>query len=340
MTQLSDFDYDLPPDLIAKYPLAKRSASRLLILNKKTGAISHGYFADVLDWLSPEDLLVCNNSRVIPARLFGHKESGGRVEVLVERILDRHQILAHLRVSKKPKNLSLLVFENDIRFRVIQRQDDLFILNCEDPRPVLDVIESIGHIPLPAYFKRLPTESDKERYQTIYAIEKGSVAAPTAGLHFDSSLFSKIKSKGISIAYSTLHVGAGTFAPVRVNDIASHRMHAEYMTVSPELCDDVIKTKNRGGRVIAVGTTSVRSLETASLSGKIQPFKNDTRIFIYPGFEFKCIDALITNFHLPRSTLLMLVSAFGGFSNVMRAYQIAIQEKYRFYSYGDAMLLI
>lgn len=337
--QLSDFHYDLPEDLIARYPLEKRSASRLLCLDKKTGAITHHHFSDLLSLLQPNDLLVCNNTRVIPARLLGHKESGGRVEMLVERILNDNHILAHVRASKSPKPGSILLFANQIRFEMLRRCDELFQLKCLSSQPVLEVIESIGEIPLPPYFHRAPEESDKERYQTIYAQYKGSVAAPTAGLHFDAELFAQLQKKEIEIGYVTLHVGAGTFAPVRVEDITQHKMHAEYIDVSPLLCEQINKTKSRGGRVIAVGTTSARSLETASQSGHIQSYAGDTNIFIYPGFQFQCIDGLITNFHLPCSTLLMLVSALGGQDAIMAAYQQAVNQRYRFFSYGDAMFI-
>lgn len=337
--QLSDFNYELPPELIARYPLETRSASRLLCLDSQTGTIIHRQFTNLLELISPKDLLICNNTEVISARLFGTKETGGRIEMLVERILDKHRVLAHIRASKSPKPGSLLVFTGNITFEVLQRHDDLFELRCNDSRSVLEILEAIGEIPLPPYFHRAPEESDKERYQTIYAEHKGSVAAPTAGLHFDHELFQKFKAKGVQIGYVTLHIGAGTFAPVRIDDITQHKMHAEYADVSLNVCEQIRATKARGGRVIAVGTTAARSLETASLSGEIQPFLGDTDIFIYPGFKFKCVDALITNLHLPGSTLLMLVSALGGYENIMRAYKEAVSEKYRFFSYGDAMFI-
>ncbi len=337
--KLSDFEYELPDELIARYPLEKRSASRLLCLDSNTGALTHRQFIDLTTLISPNDLLVCNNTQVIAARLLGNKESGGKVEVLVERFLDQQRILAHVRASKSPKPQSKLLFSDGISFEVLRRHDDLFELYCHAPRPVLDVVEEIGHIPLPPYFHRTPDESDKARYQTIYAEHKGSVAAPTAGLHFDQELFGALKAKGVEIAYVTLHIGAGTFAPVRVENIKEHRMHAEYIDVSAAVCEQIKKTKARGGRVIAVGTTALRSLESASRSGEIQPFSGDTDIFIYPGFQFNCVDALITNFHLPGSTLLMLVSALGGYDNIKKAYAEAVREKYRFYSYGDAMFI-
>lgn len=337
--KLSDFEYNLPNELIARYPLDKRSASRLLCLDKHTGALIHKQFSDIVNLLTPNDLLVCNNTRVISARLLGNKESGGRVEMLVERVLDQHRVLAHVRASKSPKPGARLLFADQISFVMQKRHDDLFELTCEDPRPVLEVIEAIGQIPLPPYFQREPDENDKQRYQTIYAKHKGSVAAPTAGLHFDEDIFAKLTAKGIQIAYVTLHVGAGTFAPVRIDDITQHRMHAEYIDVSAAVCQQVKETKARGGRIVAVGTTAARSLETASLSGEIKPFSGDTDIFIYPGFQFHCVDALITNFHLPGSTLLMLVSALASREHILQAYQEAIQHRYRFFSYGDAMFI-
>jgi S-adenosylmethionine:tRNA ribosyltransferase-isomerase len=271
--------------------------------------------------------------------LRGTKETGGQVEVLVDRFSEGNKIIAHVRASKSPKPQSYLLFANGVRFEVLCRQDDLFELRCDDLRPVFEVIEAIGETPLPPYFQRDAEESDKERYQTVYAEHKGSVAAPTAGLHFDAALLSALQAKGIETAYLTLHVGAGTFAPVRVDDIKQHRMHAEAIHVPASLCEQIKKTKARGGRVIAVGTTTARSLETASRSGEIQPFSGTTDIFIYPGFQFNCVDALITNFHTPGSTLLMLVSAFAGYENVMQAYRDAVQKSYRFFSYGDAMFL-
>ena len=338
--KLSDFDYDLPPQLIARYPLEKRSESRLLCLDKKTGEIQHRRFYDVADLLLPGDLLVCNNTRVIAARLFGRKESGGRVEILVERILDDHRVLAYVRASKSPKPGSKLYIAENVMFEVVQRQDELFELVSLDARPVSVLLDEIGEIPLPPYFHRSPDESDKERYQTIYAEHKGSVAAPTAGLHFDHALFERIKQKGVDIDYVTLHIGAGTFAPVRVENIKEHRMHSERIVLTEQLCEKIKKTKACGGRIIAVGTTAARSLETASLSGDIKPYSGETSIFIYPGFEFHCIDGLITNFHLPESTLLMLVSALGGYERVMHAYHEAVRERYRFFSYGDAMWVL
>ena len=335
--QTADFHYELPAELIARYPLAERSASRLLHL-AGNGVVAHHQFVELADFLNENDLLVLNNSRVIPARLWGVKTTGGQVEMLVDRILDSQRIVAHVRASKTPRPGSYLLFDG-IAFLVMGRQQELFELRCGDKRPVLEVIEALGQIPLPPYFQRDPEESDKERYQTIYAEHKGSVAAPTAGLHFDAAMFARLEAKGVTVANVTLHVGAGTFAPVRVTNINEHRMHAEVAVVSSELCDLVELTRARGGRVVAVGTTAARSLETASRSGLIKPFCGETDIFIYPGFRFNCVDVLLTNFHLPSSTLIMLVAAFAGLEQTMSAYQLAVQEGYRFFSYGDAMLV-
>lgn len=335
--QLSDFHYDLPDELIARHPLAERSASRLLVLDQAEP--SHRGFKDVLSLLNPGDLLVCNDTRVIPARMLGTKATGGRVEVLVERILGRSHFSAQVRASKSPRPGSYILLDQGVKLEVTSRNDRLFELRCLDERPVLDVIESIGQIPLPPYMERTPDEADKTRYQTVYAKHKGSVAAPTAGLHFDEPLMQAIRAKGVDVAYLTLHVGAGTFAPVRVQTIQEHRMHPEYISVPNTLCEKISSVKARQGRVVAVGTTTLRSLESASRQGVIQPYEGETDIFIYPGFQFNCVDALITNFHLPCSTLLMLVTALGGYERVMRAYHEAVKEKYRFFSYGDAMWL-
>jgi S-adenosylmethionine:tRNA ribosyltransferase-isomerase len=336
---VSDFDFKLPDELIARYPLASRSASRLLCLDGINGQLAHRHFMDLPDLITPDDLLVFNNTRVIPARLNGVKDSGGKIEILIERILAGQNVLVHLRASKKPRPGSRLYFAEDVCFTVIARHDDLFELRCEDPRPVMTVIEKIGAIPLPPYFHRDPEANDNERYQTVYALHKGSVAAPTAGLHFDTELLARLQTKKIAMAYLTLHVGAGTFAPVRVANVVEHHMHAEYLELGAELCEQVQRTKARGGRIIAVGTTSARSLETASRNGQIAPYHGTTDIFIYPGFKFNCVDVLITNFHFPQTTLLMLVSAFAGQTNTLAAYAEAVAQKYRFFSYGDAMFV-
>ncbi|TAK76822.1 MAG: tRNA preQ1(34) S-adenosylmethionine ribosyltransferase-isomerase QueA [Gammaproteobacteria bacterium] len=335
--KLSDFNFPLPSELIARYPLTKRSSSRLLCMGRN-GVIIHRQFHEIIDLIEPGDLLVFNDTKVIPARLFGQKMTGGQAEVLVERILDDQRILAQVRVSKSPHTGDELLFPQGIRLEVIQRREPFYELRYpHTDRTILQVIESIGHIPLPPYMRRSAEESDYERYQTVYAKQKGSVAAPTAGLHFDEELLERLCDKNIEIGCLTLHIGAGTFAPVRVEDIRDHKMHSEYLEVSEELCEKINFTKARGKRVIAVGTTSLRALETASQSGCIEPYHGETNIFIYPGYRFRCVDALVTNLHLPCSTLLMLVCAFGGYAHVMRAYREAVAQSYRFYSYGDAM---
>ncbi|XKM14207.1 tRNA preQ1(34) S-adenosylmethionine ribosyltransferase-isomerase QueA [Orbaceae bacterium ac157xtp] len=338
--QLSDFDFKLPNELIARYPTAERSQCRLLTLNGQTGNIEHGIFTDVLDKLQAGDLLVFNNTRVIPARVYGRKATGGKIEILVERILDDNRVLAHIKASKSPKEGAVLFLgdKDEIKVTMLARHDTLFELQF--PSDVLSILNQIGHIPLPPYIDRPDEEQDREIYQTVYNKIPGAVAAPTAGLHFDDPLIEKLKQKGVEMAFVTLHVGAGTFQPVRVDDIKTHVMHAEYAEVPQSVVDAVNACKARGNRVIAVGTTSVRALESAAQkTGKIAPFFDDTRIFIYPGYQFNVIDTLITNFHLPESTLIMLVSAFAGYENTMRAYKNAVDERYRFFSYGDAMFI-
>lgn len=337
--QVSDFHFDLPEELIARYPKTDRSSSRLLCVDGETGELAHRQFADLEQLLCPGDLLVMNNTRVIPARLFGQKESGGKIEVLVERVLDTHQVLAHVRSSKSPKPGTRLILEGELKATMVERQDSLFLLRFDEQTPVLELLERHGHMPLPPYMEREDELEDRERYQTVYALHEGAVAAPTAGLHFDDALLERLASKGVETNFVTLHVGAGTFQPVRVESIEDHHMHSEYLQLTQQTCDAVNACRARGGRVVAVGTTSVRCLETASRSGEIQPFEGETDIFIYPGYEFKSVDLLVTNFHLSESTLLMLVSAFSGYPTMMNAYQMAIAERYRFFSYGDAMLL-
>lgn len=337
--KLKDFHYDLPPELIANYPTPERTASRLLCLDGATGELTHSQFTDVINLIEPGDLLVMNNTRVIPARLFGHKESGGKIEILIERLLGEHKVLAHVRASKTPKANSKFILENEIVVTVIAKQNDLYELEFPAEKSVLEILRTIGHMPLPPYIQRSDELSDQERYQTVYAKHPGAVAAPTAGLHFDEKLLQQLKDKGVEFAFVTLHVGAGTFQPVRVENITEHVMHAEYIEVSAEVCEKVKQAKKNGKRIIAVGTTSVRCLETAAQSGEIKPYSGDTKIFIYPGFKFHCVDALITNFHLPESTLLMLICAFAGYGNVMTAYREAVAKQYRFFSYGDAMWL-
>ncbi|GAA0352372.1 tRNA preQ1(34) S-adenosylmethionine ribosyltransferase-isomerase QueA [Bowmanella denitrificans] len=342
--KVSDFHFDLPDTLIARYPMAERTASRLLHLNGQSGTLAHLHFPDILSLLEPGDLLVFNNTRVIPARLLGQKESGGKVEVLVERILDEHRVLAHVRANKSPKPGNILVLEETVRAEMTARHDALFELTFLDARPVLEVLEAHGHMPLPPYIDRPDEASDKERYQTVYNQKPGAVAAPTAGLHFDDKLLTALKDKGVNTAFVTLHVGAGTFQPVRVDNILEHQMHSEYAEVPQEVVEAVLATKAAGKRVVAVGTTSVRSLESAAQAAlkagtELTPFFSDTDIFIYPGYSFQLVDAMVTNFHLPESTLIMLVSAFAGKDNIMHAYQHAIEQQYRFFSYGDAMFI-
>ena len=336
--KLRDFAYTLPEKLIAYYPANNRRDSRLLCLEK--GEISHKHFTDLLELLHPNDLLVFNNTRVIPARLHGYKTTGGKVEVLVERIMDCNTVLAHVRASKAPNIGMCLKLEEKLNLEVIDRKNDLFVLKSVEPRSIIEILEEIGHIPLPPYIKREAELSDRERYQTVYAKESGSVAAPTAGLHFDEAMFEELRQKKIDYVFLTLHVGAGTFQSVRVDNIHEHKVHAETIDVSIEVCERVKACRARGGRVIAVGTTSARALEAAaSVSGEIAPFVGDTNLFIYPGFTFNVIDVLITNFHLPESSLLILVCAFAGLNAVMAAYREAVLQHYRFYSYGDAMFI-
>lgn len=336
--QRTDFYFDLPEALIAQQPTAERSGSRLLSLDGASGERCDRQFSDLLELLHPGDLLVFNDTRVIPARLFGRKESGGQVEVLVERITSEHEVLAHLRASKSPKAGARLTLEESIEVEVLGRDGPLFILRF--PAPVLGLLKQYGRMPLPPYIDRVAAEADAERYQTVYAKREGAVAAPTAGLHFDEAMLARVKALGVESAYVTLHVGAGTFQPVRVDDIREHPMHSEYIEVPQEVVDAVFATRQRGGRVIAVGTTVVRSLESAARSGELQAYSGETNIFIYPGYEFRVIDALVTNFHLSESTLLMLVCAFAGYQPVMDAYRHAVEENYRFFSYGDAMFLL
>lgn len=342
--RVADFTFELPESLIARYPQSQRSGCRLLSLDGPTGELTHGIFTDVLDKLNPGDLLVFNNTRVIPARVFGRKASGGKIEVLVERVLDSKRVLAHVRASKSPKPGAELLLGDaeNIKATMVARHDTLFELEFNEDRDVFTLLDEIGHMPLPPYIDRPDEDADRELYQTVYSERLGAVAAPTAGLHFDQPLMDALKEKGIEFAFVTLHVGAGTFQPVRVDTIEEHVMHAEYAEVPQEVVDAVIACKARGNRVIAVGTTSVRSLESAAKAcndGLIAPFFGDTSIFIFPGYEYEVIDVLITNFHLPESTLIMLVSAFAGYKNTINAYHQAVAEQYRFFSYGDAMFI-
>ena len=342
--RVSDFSFDLPTELIARFPMTERTGSRLMTLNGDSGDIADLGFKDILAQLNAGDLLVFNNTRVIPARMFGQKSSGGKIEVLVERLIDKNTVLAHIRASKSPKVGAELLLEGTAKATMIARHGALFELKFQGEQSVLSLLDDIGHMPLPPYIDRPDENSDRERYQTVYNEKPGAVAAPTAGLHFDDALLEQIKAKGVELAFVTLHVGAGTFQPVKVDEIAEHIMHAEYVEVSREVVAQINKTKANGGRIVAVGTTSVRSLESAAQSAQskgteLTDFYGDTDIFITPGYEFKLVDALLTNFHLSESTLLMLVSAFAGYEHIMNAYQHAISEQYRFFSYGDAMFL-
>ncbi|WP_145249691.1 tRNA preQ1(34) S-adenosylmethionine ribosyltransferase-isomerase QueA [Pseudomonas oryzihabitans] len=334
---VADFHFDLPESLIARHPLAERRGSRLLVLDGPSGELSHRHFADLLGYLRPGDLMVFNDTRVIPARLFGQKASGGKLEILVERVLDEERVLAHVRSSKSPKPGSRILIDGGAEAEMVARHEALFELKFAEP--VLPLLERVGHMPLPPYIDRPDEAEDRERYQTVYARNAGAVAAPTAGLHFDEPLLEAIRAKGVATAFVTLHVGAGTFQPVRVERIEDHHMHREWLQVDQAVVDAVTACRARGGRVIAVGTTSVRSLESAARDGELKAFAGETDIFLYPGRPFHVVDALVTNFHLPESTLLMLVSAFAGYRETMAAYATAVAEGYRFFSYGDAMFI-
>ena len=336
---VSDFHFDLPDALIARFPVEQRTASRLLSLDGESGLIEHCQFTDILSKLNKGDLLVFNNTRVIPARLFGKKESGGRIEILVERVLNQNEVLAHVRASKSPKPGSILILEDGTQLKMLKREGALFHLGFPLGAGVIEVLSKLGHMPLPPYIDRKDELSDRERYQTVYAKKEGAVAAPTAGLHFDEMFIDALKAKGVETAFVTLHVGAGTFQPVKVEKVEDHHMHSEYIEVDDDVVSKVQRIKAAGGRVVAVGTTSLRSLESASQGGCLKSFNEDSDIFIYPGYKFITVDGLITNFHLPESTLIMLVSAFAGHDNVMDAYKCAVEEKYRFFSYGDAMFI-
>lgn len=333
-----EFNFELPPELIAQYPLAHRSDSRLLKYCCTIGEYQHHQFTDLINFIEPGDLLVMNDSKVIPARLYGRKASGGKVELLVERINGDGTFLAHIKASKSPKADTLIYLDNNWCIEILAKQDDLYY--CKVNGDIDVMLHQIGHIPLPPYIARADEGLDLKRYQTVYAVHKGSVAAPTAGLHFDDAVLASLKAKGVNFAYTTLHVGAGTFRPVRSDNIKDHKMHYERFTVSEEVCAAVRKARLAGKRVIAVGTTALRSLESAAHNGELQACSRETDIFIYPGYQFQICDGLITNFHLPESTLLMLVSAFIGYEQAMELYRVAIAERYRFFSYGDASLLL
>jgi len=333
--KLSDFDFDLPNALIAQYPSEKRTDSRLLVVQDD---FINATFSQLGEFLKPKDLLILNDTKVIPARLFGRKDSGGKVEILVERLINDFEALVMIKASRAPKIGSYIVLENGKQVKVFDKASGLYKLSF-GRNAILTLLNEIGHVPLPPYIERIDRKEDLVRYQTIYAKNDGAVAAPTAGLHFDELLLSKLNSDGVDHAFVTLHVGAGTFQPVKVEDIKDHQMHSEYFEVCQETVDKIVSTKANGGRIVAVGTTAVRTLESIALQGKLSSAKGDTDIFIYPGFEFRLVDAMITNFHLPKSSLLMLVSAFIGVEKMFQVYQYAIEEKYRFFSYGDAMLL-
>ncbi len=335
----SDFNYELPEKLIAQKPLSNRAASRMLCLDKISGAITDRKFGDFLDLINENDILVFNDTKVIPARLFGYKKTGGKVEILIERIIDEHHALAHMRSSKSPKAGAIIELDEGFICKVAGREDDLFSLEFGGEFTILQLLDQIGHIPLPPYITREDTKDDLTRYQTVFAKQAGAVAAPTAGLHFDDAMMTRLTQKGVAKAFVTLHVGSGTFQPVRVDDLSQHIMHKEYYSIVQSTVDDIKRTKEKGGRIIAIGTTAVRALESASQSRQLQASFGDTDLFITPGYQFKSVDAMLTNFHLPESTLLMLISAFAGYDSVMNAYQHAIKQSYRFFSYGDAMFI-
>jgi len=337
--RLDDFDYTLPQDLIAQFPPAERGASRLLHLDGRTGTLTDRHFRDIVELVEPGDVVVANDTRVIKARLAGRKASGGRVEVMVERILGGGEVFAQIGANHPTRVGSKLALADAIEATVLGREREFFRLRFEGCDDALAVLERHGAVPLPLYISRAAGERDAERYQTVYAREPGAVAAPTAGLHFDPALLQALRDRGAVVAFLTLHVGAGTFQPVREQDLARHEMHAEWYDVPQPTVDAIGAARSRGGRVLAVGTTTLRALETAAAGGALKTGRGETRLFILPGYRFRVVERLLTNFHLPRSTLLMLVSAFGGMDNVRRAYRHAIERRYRFYSYGDAMLI-
>lgn len=335
----TDFDFNLPEELIAQFPAAERSASRLLRLDGKSGQLSDDWFRDLPEFLGPDDLIILNDTRVIKARLNGEKTSGGKVEVMVERVIDNHRLLAQIRASRSPKPGSRLHIAGAFEAEVIERQDDLFLLEVLSPTPAIELIDRYGNLPLPPYISHAAGQHDEERYQTVFAREPGAVAAPTAGLHFDEAMIQRLRASGIAIAYVTLHVGAGTFQPVRVDNIQEHKMHSELYSVPQATVEAIRQARDRGGKVTAVGTTVLRALESAARGGELHAGSGETDIFITPGYRFQVVERLLTNFHLPKSTLLMLVSAFAGKEHIMHAYRHAIEARYRFFSYGDAMLI-
>ena len=341
----ADFAFDLPEELIAQQPLPERSASRLLEVDGQSGEITHRVFTDLPALLAPGDLLIFNNTRVLPARLYAQKQTGGKAEILIERLLGDGGALAHVRASKSPREGMLLIITSEpesdlseLAVRVIGREGALYRLAPESGS-IKEMMRRFGHMPLPPYIERSDTPEDRDRYQTVFGRRDGAVAAPTAGLHFDQPLLDTLKLAGIAISEVTLHVGAGTFQPVRADNIEEHIMHSEYVEVDQACCDAIARCRSQGGRVVAIGTTAVRSLETAARDGIPEPYSGDTDIFLYPGCKFNVVDAMVTNFHLPESTLMMLVSAFSGMDNIKSAYASAIENRYRFFSYGDAMFL-
>lgn len=335
----TDFDFYLPDELIAQFPATERTASKLLKLDGKTGQLNDEKFIDLPQFIAPGDLLVFNNTKVIKARLAGAKATGGQIEALIERVIDTHHALAHIKSSRSPKPGSRLLFANAFEAEVIERQDDLFLLKIHSETDLLDLLDQYGSLPLPPYITHAADAHDDERYQTVFAKQPGAVAAPTAGLHFDDAMLERLKVHGVNFAYVTLHVGAGTFQPVRVDDIREHKMHTELYSVPAETVTLIQATKAQGKKVTAIGTTALRALESAARSGELMGGAGETDIFITPGYKFKVVERLLTNFHLPKSTLLMLVSAFSGLTHIQQAYQHAITQKYRFFSYGDAMLI-
>ncbi len=333
--KLNDFDFDLPKSLIAQTPTKNRTDSRLLV---PRSTIIDAQFNQLANFIKPNDLLVLNDTRVIPARLFAHKDTGGRVEIMIERVLRANKAVAMIRASIAPKVGSFIDLENGVKVKVLSKNNSFYTLEFET-ESIKDLLDCIGHVPLPPYIDRPDDKKDENRYQTVYAAKDGAVAAPTAGLHFDETLLDELSSHGIDHCFVTLHVGAGTFQPVKTEQIKDHVMHSEHYEISQETVEKINKAKLKGGRVIAIGTTSVRTLESAALSGQLRPSRGETDIFIYPGFKFRVIDMMLTNFHLPKSSLLMLVSAFIGHDKMIEIYQHAINKEYRFFSYGDAMLL-
>lgn len=334
-----DFDFYLPPQLIAQHPAQERTASRMLCMDGNSGNLTDKMFLDFPAACNEGDLLIFNDTRVIKARLFGQKHSGGNVEVLIERVINQQVAYAHVRASRSPKIGSRMRLSDAFDVEVTARHDDLFELHFLSDVSVFDLLEQHGALPLPPYITHTATDDDEERYQTVFSKHLGAVAAPTAGLHFTEALLAQLQQKGVNIAYVTLHVGAGTFQPVRVDNIAEHKMHSELFSIPQSTVDSIKKTKSLGGRVTAIGTTALRALESAAQHGELKAGDGDTDIFITPGYKFKVVDRLFTNFHLPKSTLLMLVSAFAGIDNIKKAYAHAVEKQYRFFSYGDAMLI-